>query len=195
MKSMRAAKVISILTVAPVVALVVSTCLYFYDPQFFDGWAWYLISLFFLTLVPLSAYGLKNVLPGYKSKGRDGERKLAFIMAIAGYTAGLICALVFHAPRGAMLLLLTYFFTGFALTLFNLLHIKASGHACGFVGPFVLLMYCSRFYFWYLLIILPFVYWARLKMKRHTVSELAVGTLVGIIVPLVSLGLVSLFLS
>lgn len=195
MKRMRAAKAISILTVAPMVALLVSTCLFVYDARFFGGWAWYLISLLFLTLVPLSAYALKRVLPGYKDKGRDGERKLAFIMAIAGYTVGTICALVFRAPQGALLILLTYFFTGFSLTLFNLFHIKASGHACGFVGPVVVLMYWSKFYFWYLLLLLPFVYWARLKMKRHTVRELVVGTLVGIIVPLVSVGLVSILIT
>lgn len=192
MKGKKAAYAISVITLAPVMALIVATILFFYDAAFFDGWFWYAAVLFFLTLVPLSAYGLEKIIPAVRVRGREGERKLAFIMAMVGFTLGLIFALLFHAPRGPLLIFLTYFFTGISLTLFNLFHIKASGHACGFIGPVVLLLYCSKFQFWYLLLLLPVIYWARMKMKRHTIGELAVGTLVGIIVPLVSIFLESL---
>ena len=65
----------------------------------------------------------------------------------------------------------------------------AAGDAfCGVAGPVALLVhFCGLNGYWALLI-LPVVYWACLVMKRHTPSQLLLGT----ITPLISLVLVLL---
>lgn len=61
------AKFISFLTLVPVVALFVINILFQYDSSFFgEGYTWYAVSLLCLVIIPILAYPLKRVLPGYK---------------------------------------------------------------------------------------------------------------------------------
>jgi hypothetical protein len=47
-----------------------------------------------LMIIPVLAYPLQNVIPGFKGKGRDGQRKLAFIFTLFGYLAGTMSSAV-----------------------------------------------------------------------------------------------------
>lgn len=180
------AKAVSVLTVAPLLALTLLSWVYFADPASFGGLAQYLLAILFLTVLPILAYPLQKILPKFREQGRDGQRQLAFIMAVLGYTLGILCAAISRAPRSIWLIYLTYFFSGILLTLCNkFTKIRASGHACGVAGPIAMLIYMQGISALPMLILLPIVYWARLRMKRHTVSDLLLGTLT----PLVSMGL------
>ena len=174
-------KIISVISVAPMVALYVLTALYLHDKNIFGGNAlWYGISLFFLTAMPLSAYRLEHVLPAYKNAGREGERKLAFIMCIAGYVLGTIVSFVFHAPLSVKMMFTSYLVSGGILALVNsLIQFKASGHACGVAGPFVVLFYLLGLKIWYIILTLIPVFWARIRMGRHTLKELVSGAVIG----------------
>ena len=174
-------KFISVISVAPMVALYVLTALYFHDKNIFGGNAlWYVISIFFLTIMPLSAYLLEHVLPAYKNAGREGERKLAFIMCVAGYILGTIVSFVFRAPLLVKMVFVSYLASGGILALVNsLIRFKASGHACGVAGPFVVLFYFWGAKIWYIIITLVSVFWARLRMGRHTLKELISGAVIG----------------
>ena len=63
------------------------------------------------------------------------------IGAVVGYLAGLAVSYLLNAPRDDMMIMVSYAISGSILALFNLCHIKASGHACGVGGPCVLCAY------------------------------------------------------
>lgn len=177
------AKVISIVTVAPLVSILVLSWMWLDNPAYFAGnLNWYYISLGLLTLVPVSAYLLKYAIPSIRVQGRDGERKLAFIMAVVGYLIGVLVCQIFHGPWVMSILFWTYFISGFTLLLLNrFAHIKASGHACGLAGPTVFLICVVGGGSWYTALLIPLVFWARLKLDRHNMNELIIGSLTGII--------------
>ncbi len=171
------AKAVSVLTVAPIMALLLLTWLYCFAPASFGGFLQYLFALLFLVLLPILAYPMQKLLPPFRHQGRDGQRKLAFIMAVVGYSLGILCAAIAQAPRTLFIVYLTYFFSGILLTLCNkLTKIRASGHACGVAGPVAMLIYMQGISALPMLLLLPLVYWARLCMKRHTISDLIWGT-------------------
>ena len=183
------AKLVSFLTLVPVMALFVIQILFHYDRGFFgDGYGSYVVSLLCLVLVPILAYPLKRVLPGYKEGGRDEERKLAFITGVLGQILGFVLSLFFGAPRGVKFFFTSYLMAGILLTVSNLkTPYKASGHACGLAGPLTILVYVvgNKLLLGYLL--MPLVYWARLKLKRHSIKELLFGTAVGVCATLISI--------
>jgi len=125
-----------------------------------------------LGLIPLSAWFHMLQHPGdYK-----GERKVGFVLSIAGYVAGTLVMLVFfYKSRLNMALMLSYLFTVVALTIVNLMHYKASGHGAGAAGPATAL---TIVYGWpgtisFLLLVLVAV--AKMDIKEHTLGQLCTG--------------------
>ncbi|MHC1679458.1 MAG: hypothetical protein AB9886_02905 [Candidatus Cryosericum sp.] len=125
-----------------------------------------------LGLVPLSARLHMVRHPGdYK-----GERKVGFVLSIAGYVAGTLIMLVFfHESRLNVALMLSYLFTVIALTVVNLMHYKASGHGAGAAGPATAL---TIVYGWlgtisFFLLVLVAV--AKMDIKEHTLGQLCTG--------------------
>lgn len=177
------AKIISVLTVAPLISVLVLSWMWLYNPRYFSGnIKWYFTALVLLTLVPVSAYLLKFAIPAIRVRGRDGERKLAFIMAVTGYLAGVLVFMILHGPWVIFILFCTYFISGFTLLLLNrYVHIKASGHACGLAGPITFLICLAGGSSWYTALLVPLVFWARIKLGRHDLKELIIGSLTGII--------------
>jgi hypothetical protein len=176
----RICKIISVVSVAPLIALYVLTAIYLHDKSIFGGTLWYVISIVFLTILPISAYILEHVLPAYKGQGRKGERRLAFVMCIVGYVLGTVVSLIFKAPQGVKLLFISYLVSGGLLALINsVIKYKASGHACGVAGPCVALIYFLGIKTWYVILLLIPVFWARISMGRHTFKELISGAAVG----------------
>ena len=175
------AKIISLVTVAPVMAFAVLTLLYFAGGNNFHNLAQYALAIFYLMVLPILAYPLQKVLPRFKEKGRSGQRELAFIMVILGYTLGMISAFVFRAPAEYMIIYFAYFLSGASLALINKFSkIRASGHACGVMGPIVTCIYFLGRYSWFLLFLMPIVFWSRMTMGRHTLRDLLLGASVSL---------------
>lgn len=176
-------KVIRIITVAPVLALIMTVIVAgncegtFYSP-------WHLAySMFFLGILPLLAYPLQKFLPAYKDKGREGQRNLAIIFAAAGFTTGCIMSFVFPASDGLRVIFLEYFCGALAVLVFNkAFHIRISGHACGALAPVALFLY-FRLYGAAAagLVLSVLVFAASMKTKRHTFFQLIGGGLVPLI--------------
>ena len=165
------AKIISLITVAPIMALGLLTLLYF-SSNSFHNLTHYLFAIIYLTVLPILAYPLQKVLPRFKDKGRKGQRELAFIMVILGYTLGIISAFVLKAPIQYLIIYLAYFLSGISLALINKLSkVKASGHACGVAGPIVMSIYLLGGYTWFFILLIPIVFWSRLTMGRHTIQR------------------------
>ena len=185
------ARWISVLTVVPLIAFFILTALFFLKADVFNGsFSWYMFSLCFLTFIPVSAYVLKKVLPGFKEKGREGERKLAFIMGVLGYVLGTIFSFIFSAPAGVRGIFLAYLFSGVILSFVNaVVDHKGSGHACGVSGPLTILVYFLGLRLCYTFLILPVVFWSRLQLGRHKTGELFSGTAIGILATLLALTL------
>lgn len=140
---------------------------------------WELVfSIAFFVIIPALAYVTQPIFKGYKDRGREGQRELAFIFSAIGYLGGVIYGFAANLSRNLKLAYLSYFFSMLLLTLCNkLTSFHASGHACGIAGPIILLII---FMGWKLIlpcaIIMAAMSWSSLKLKRHTVQELIFGT-------------------
>ncbi len=184
---------VRILTVAPVVAIATFSILHFVSPQITGSTLNYILGIAFIAIFPLLAYPLQPILPYFKKKGRDGQRNLAIYMSVFGYVAGIIFAFALRMPDKMQALFLTYFISGILIFIFNkVLKIKASGHACGVAGPIAFLTYIYGPIALLGLPLLALVYWASLRMDRHKISELVVGTAIPIAAMLISILFVSI---
>ncbi len=183
------AYVIRVITVAPIMALVLLIVLYFNSPLTFGSTAVFLMTVFFLVVLPLLAYPLQPLVKKYKDKGREGQRTLAMIFAVAGYILGLASAIIFGAPTDVLVIYLAYMISGLLVALTNkVFHFKASGHACGIAGPFMLLVYFGQMIGYAGLGVLIIAWIASFYMKRHTWPQLLVGTAI----PFSALGIILL---
>lgn len=101
-------------------------------------------------------------------------------MALISYVLGTLFTFLFHAPIFVKKIFMAYFFSGAFLSFINRgLEIKASGHACGISGPITLLINLIGFNFVWLYLLIPLVFWSRIKLGRHTLKELVIGTFIG----------------
>lgn len=74
-KTIKLAKIIRIVTVVPVMALVMLSILYGLRPDIFQETSNFILAIIFLTVFPLLAYPLQLLLPKFRNKGREGQRK------------------------------------------------------------------------------------------------------------------------
>jgi len=170
------AKAIRILTVPPIMALVALSIIYIVSPDVFGGLMNYIAILIFITVLPFLAYPLQPIMPGFRGKGREGQRNLALLMTFLGYVSGLIYSITTHVPKGLLILFLSYFLSGIVLILINkVIKIKASGHICGVVGPVLFLSYFVGPLMLFSALLIPIVGWACLYLKRHTISQMIWG--------------------
>ena len=175
----KAFKIVRRFTVPPVFAATLLFTVYFTHQGYF-GSVWHLVaSLFLLAIVPVLAYPLQRFIPGYKDRGREGQRTLAMIFSFAGYLLGVISAFVFSAPIELKIIYIEYLICGIGMILINkVFKIKASGHACGIVGPIIMLaffgLYIPAAAIAALLIIPVFV--ASVVTREHTAPQLLFGS-------------------
>lgn len=177
------AKAIRILTTAPVLSLALFSILYFTGGVFVSPTE-YAVTIVLFTLLPLSAYPLQPILPAFRSRGREGQRILAMIMANAGYLLSMLYAIFAVVSSSLLTLYLTYLFSGAALLIINkAFGFHASGHACGLCGPVAALVYFTG---WISLvagaILFALVLWGSLHMKRHTVSQFFAGSAISVVI-------------
>ncbi|MFS0788157.1 hypothetical protein ABC345_17485 [Shouchella sp. 1P09AA] len=182
MNSLKCAKGIRIATLAPLMAFVALLLLFVAEPSIFDSWFQFSFALLFLVVLPVMAYPLQPIVPGFRHKGREGQRNFAIFMGVLGYVFGILFAYVTNAPEGTTMIYWIYFLSGVGIVVFNkVLRIRASGHACGVVGPISFLIYFLGSIAFIGLLLIALVYWASLKMKRHTLSELIWGSAISFI--------------
>lgn len=174
-------KIIREITIAPIMAFVMLSVLYWYNPSLLGGLKFYLLPVFFLTILPISAYPLQRFIPKYKNEGREGQRNLAIVMAVLGYILSIISMLIFGATKAMQIIYITYFISGILVLIANkLLKVRASGHAAGATAPIAILIYFTGVKGIYGGFVLALVYWASIKMKRHTFFELIFGSIIAV---------------
>ena len=168
------------LTVPPVFAIVLLCSVYFIKPASIGSVWQLLIACVFLAGLPLLAYLLQKYIPHFKDKGRDGQRNLAMLFSFVGYLLGTLITMWQDAPVELKIIYLEYLFCGIAMLVLNkVFKIKASGHACGVIGPMIMMIYlglyipaaiCALF-------AVP-VYISSIRTKRHTPMQLLGGALI-----------------
>lgn len=193
LKKEKVAKIIRVITIPPAMALVLFIVLFIFKDNVFVNLVDFVAGILMLVIIPTLAYPLQKYIPAYKNKGRDGQRKLAFIMSLLSYTGMLIYGIIAKVSPDMFLICLTYLLTVLILTLCNKLHIKASGHAASCTSPLVFFVY---YFSWKAFIPSIFVFliilWSSLVTKRHTLKEFLAGSAICIISLVISYGIVSL---
>ena len=171
------------ITVPHVFTSIFLLLLYFLRRDCYQGLWQLILSLILLVALPLSAYPLQKWIRHYRDRGREGQRSLAMIFSVAGYLFGIVSVYLFPSTPEIKLVFWEYLLCGIAQLLCNkLLHIKASGHACGIVGPVLLAAYFGMYIPACIgaLLIVP-VYVSSVKTKRHTLGQLIVGSLIPVV--------------
>jgi hypothetical protein len=192
-KSIRIAKVIRIITVTPLIALILLSAIYIFKPSYFGGIYNYIFSVVFLVIFPILAYPLQPLVPTFKSRGREGQRDLAILMAIVGYISGIAYAFVMKVPKMVWLIFLTYFISVIGIIIFNkLIKVRASGHACGISGPIYMVIYLVGLPGLGGLALMALVFWASLKTKRHTTAQLIFGSIIPAVSFLISVLIINM---
>ena len=178
-KTDKLAKIIRVVTTPPLLALALVLTVYFTRREVFRGAADLALALVCLTALPLAAYPAQRFMPGYKDKGREGQRNLAMLFNAVGFSALAIYAYSSRAPRDYVLIANTYLLSVALLLVFNkLLKVKASGHFCAVFGPMLLSVYLVSLY-----AIIPclaigaLIVWASVRLGRHTPAQLLFGGL------------------
>ena len=186
------AKIVRVLTVPPVMIGGLFLWFYFATPMF-RSVSELLFAMLFLAVIPSLAYPLSLLLPKIRQKGREGQRKLAFVLSLVGYTGAMIYGAAVGVKLELALVFLTYFLSVVILSVCNKLKFRASGHGCGVTGPLLLPAYYIHPLF--LLaggLVLALVYDSSLVLKRHTLRELLCGSGVAVLSFFLSLLLLSL---
>ncbi|MCI8610664.1 MAG: hypothetical protein HFE66_01935 [Clostridiales bacterium] len=177
------AKTIRVLTTAPILSLVLFTLLFFTGGVFTTPTE-FAVTIVLFTLLPLTAYPLQKILPAFRSRGRDGQRTLAMIMANVGYLLSMVYAMSAGVGSSLLTLYLTYLFSGAALLIINkAFGFHASGHACGLCGPAAAMVYFTG---WPSLIVGAVLFglclWGSLHMGRHTIPQFFAGSAISIVI-------------
>lgn len=175
-------KIVRIITLAPVLAAFSIAIIGLFCPYVFPSIWHFAYMMLYLGILPLLAYPLQSVTPHFKNKGRDGQRTLAMLFAVAGYIFCLITNLFTAPTNGMWIICLEYLLSGILILVFNKgLHIKLSAHGCGSAGPIFLLLYFGLYLPAALMgIVTVFAYIASVKAKHHTVPQLIGGSAVSI---------------
>ena len=189
----RIAKVIRVLSVPPIMVSVFILILPSHKKYIFTHVSQIIIMILLLGIISALAYVLSDMIPAIKIKGREGQRKLAFITTLIGYTIALLWAIITAVSKELMLICLMYFTSVLLLTICNKgLHFRASGHASSFTGPLILTIY---FMGWKVIIpslfIAILIVWSSVYLKRHTLKELAGGMIVNIFSFIISFTLIT----
>ena len=133
----------------PIFAAAFLLVLYATDEAIF-GSVWQLLfGIFALGVLPILGYPLQKYIPPFKDRGREGQRSLAMLFCFGGYLLGTLWAVFTQAPAPLLMTYLCYLSCGIGMLVFNkLFRLKASGHACGIMGPvFALLIYFRLYLF------------------------------------------------
>ena len=114
------------------------------------------------------------------------KRTLPLFFAVCSYLIGYLVLLSMGAPALTTTLMLIYS-TNTLIILFINLSWKISIHTMGVAGPTVALTYLFGISGLLFGLIIPLVMWSRVRLKKHTISQVLAGGIAGIILTYVQL--------
>lgn len=166
------------ITVPPVFAAVLLVLVYLTHPDYIGSIGHLLGALFFLSVLPTLAYPMQKYIPKFKDRGRAGQRTLAMLFSFVGYLLGTVTAFAFSAPAELQLIYMVYLLCGIGMLVLNkVFKIKASGHACGSVGPVIMCLYFGLYIpamIGAVLVLSVFI--SSIRTGQHTLPQLFCGS-------------------
>lgn len=175
----KVARLIRIASVPPIMITGLILILYRFKNEYFNNPSDAVIAICLLGFVPVLAYPISRFIPVISEKGREVQRKVAFVTNLIGYTVAFVWACIENVGIELWILCATYFFSVVLLTICNICLTKASGHASSFTGPVLMLIYSFG-----LMVSIPgiavaaAIWWSSVELKRHTAKQLLAGTVI-----------------
>ena len=172
--------VVRILTLPPIVTGL--TLVLMYAPAGLLTLRELLLCEVFLLLVPLAAYPLREIFHIGRNR-REGQRSTALVLSAAGYACGFIWSLLVPCSWLVHILFLSYVVSIAALLALNAgLGLRASGHACSTTAPVFLLTWkLHPLFIIPSLLLIAAVYRSSLKLSRHTLPQLLIGSSISLL--------------
>ncbi len=187
--SKKTAKIIRIITAAPILALILCIILYTCADGYFANPLHFSLYVCFLSVLPATSYIFSTFIPSLRIKGRDFERKLAIIFSLIGYVGAFITGVFCGGATGEKILASTYLISVAITAILTVAKVKSSGHACALSGPVAMLCYSVSYWFAFGFLLLIPVFYSSLKLKRHTVLQLILGAIVPIVAQIISIAI------
>lgn len=177
------AKIIRIITIPPIEAFVMLFILYWVKGIEFGNIKNLMVVILFLTVIPLCAYPIASKVKN-KDMRRSSQRNMAFIFNFASYFVVMLIGYGMGYSKMLQWVLNDYFISVLILTIINkLFKIKASGHACSCMLPYLFLSYYFGGYVIMICLILYLIeFWASIELKRHTIKEFLIGSAIACLV-------------
>ena len=176
-------KIIRILTVAPFMCLISTFLILIFKREYFVSINSIISAIFNLTILPLSSYPVYYLVKPLKNKGRSFQRLLTIIFAMLGYIFAFSFSFILKDTKEIKIYYFTYLLSSLILLAFRLFNkINPSGHAAGISGPITFLVIYINKYFAFLYCLTLIIWYASVKMKRHTNLEYIIGTFIPIII-------------
>lgn len=190
------AKFFRVLTVPPILALILLSYLCFCAQGFFASPFELILVGACIVIIPLLAYPISFFVPALRAGGRRTQRISAFVSTGIGYTILFVLTLICDFSEKLTFVCVTYFFSLLLLILFNKgLGLRASGHACGVIGPLFVFVYAGGpIMLLPCLCVIAVTVWSSIDLGRHTAKELLLGALCSVVAILTSLISVLLFM-
>lgn len=172
--------VVRVLTLPPIVTGL--TLVLMYAPAGLLTLRELLLCEVFLLLVPLAAYPLREIFHIGRNR-REGQRSTALVLSAAGYACGFIWSLLVPCSWLVHILFLSYVVSVAALLALNAgLGLRASGHACSTTAPVFLLTWkLHPLFIIPSLLLIATVYRSSLKLSRHTLPQLLIGSSISLL--------------
>lgn len=172
--------VVRVLTLPPIVTGL--TLVLMYAPAGLLTLRELLLCEVFLLLVPLAAYPLREIFHIGRNR-REGQRSTALVLSAAGYACGFIWSLLVPCSWLVHILFLSYVVSIAALLALNAgLGLHASGHACSTTAPVFLLTWkLHPLFIIPSLLLIAAVYRSSLKLSRHTLPQLLIGSSISLL--------------
>lgn len=175
------AQLISDISNAPILALIVFSIINFYYLNFNDFIIINLISVFFACILPTI-----SIIIFFKKKDihrdllKKEDRKIPLIIAIISYFLGTIALFIMQAPAISMALMFCYF-SNTIIVMAITRYWKISIHSMGISGPTTGLIFAFGPIGAILGLLGPLVMWSRIYLNRHTLSQVLAGFIFGFV--------------
>ena len=147
------------------------------------AWTGYTM-IFLLAMIFFLFYGVQKKLFTDMDVSKRTQRPLlfavSFIMGLV-YLAGLF---LFHGPKILITVVIGIIASVILITFINM-KLKMSIHVATISALLFSFALINQGYYYFSLLLIPLVAWARLRIKRHTLPETIVGAIFGILLSLV----------
>lgn len=181
------AKFISAISHPPIVSIPTFALLNYFFLSFNDFLVVTSICAVFATILPITTVTIWINREGIDLDITDRKkRKLPLVFAISSYLMGFLILYGIGAPLITTALMFCYF-SNTLIVLFITIFWKISLHSMGVAGPTAAMIYSFGYTGILFGLIIPIVMWSRVKLKKHSISQVIGGAAYGLVVTMIQL--------